>query len=45
MKMSFEMKKKQTIYFKTLPFYVLIEGPENKKLSNIELLHELPCYN
>ena len=30
----------------TLPFYnVLIEKPEIKKLSNIELLHELPFYD
>ena len=29
--------------FQTLPFYnVLIEKPEIKKLSNVELLHELP---
>ena len=27
-----------------LPFYnTLIEKPEIKKLSNIELLHEIPC--
>ena len=46
MKMSFGMKKKQKIYFKPLPFYnVLIEKPEIKKLSNIELLHELPFYD
>ena len=32
--------------FQTLPFYnVLIEKLEIKKLSNIELLHELPFYN
>ena len=40
------MKKKQKILFQTLPFYnVLIEKPEIKKLSNIELLHELPFYD
>ena len=32
--------------FQTLPFYnVLIEKPEINKLSNIELLHELPFYD
>ena len=32
--------------FQTLPFYnVLIEKPEIKKLSNVELLHELPFYD
>ena len=32
--------------FQILPFYnVLIEKPEIKKLSNIELLHELPFYD
>ena len=32
--------------FQTLPFYnVLIKKPEIKKLSNIELLHELPFYD
>ena len=31
---------------KILPFYnVLIEKPEIKKLSNVELLHELPFYD
>ena len=31
--------------FQTLPFYnVLIKKPEIKKLSNIELLHEIPFY-
>ena len=30
----------------TLPFYnVSIEKPEIKKLSNVELLHELPFYD
>ena len=32
--------------FQALPFYnVLIEKPEIKKLSNVELLHELPFYD
>ena len=32
--------------FQTLPFYnVLIGKPEIKKLSNVELLHELPLYD
>ena len=32
--------------FQILPFYnVLIEKPEIKKLSNVELLYELPFYN
>ena len=32
--------------FQTLPFYnVLTEKPEIKKLSNVELLHELPFYD
>ena len=32
--------------FQILPYYnVLIEKPEIKKLSNIELLHELPFYD
>ena len=45
--MSFGMKKKNPKnLFQTLPFYnVLIERPEIKKLSNIELLHELPFYD
>ena len=31
--------------FQTISFYnVLIEEPEIKKLSNVELLHELPFY-
>ena len=40
--MSFEMKKKQKIYFK---YFLSIEKPKIKKLSNIELLHELPFYD
>ena len=31
--------------FQILPFYVLIEKPKIKHLSNIELLHELPFYD
>ena len=32
--------------FQTLPFYnALVEKPEIKKLSNGELLHELPFYD
>ena len=31
--------------FQILPFYVLIEKPKIKDLSNIELLHELPFYD
>ena len=32
--------------FQTLPFYnVLIEKPKITKLSNVELLHELPFYD
>ena len=31
--------------FQALPFYnVLIEKPEIRKLSNVELLHELPFF-
>ena len=44
--MSFGMEKKQKKLFQTLPFYnVLIEKPEVKELSNVELLHELPFYD
>ena len=45
--MSFGMKKKHFLFiFQTLPFYnVLIEKPNMKHLSNIELLHELPFYD
>ena len=40
MKMSFG------VHFSSTSFYnVLIEKPEIKKLSNIELLHELPFYD
>ena len=32
--------------FKILPFYnTFIEGPKVKKLSNVELLKELPFYD
>ena len=43
--MSFRMKKKQKISFKHFDRNVLIEKPEIKKLSNIELLHGLPFYD
>ena len=33
-------------YFKELPFYnVPIEKPKIKRLKNIDLLPELPCYD
>ena len=45
-KNEFWNKKEAKILFQTLPFYnVLTENPEIKKLSNIELLHELPFYD
>ena len=45
-KNEFWNKKEAKQLFQTLPFYdVLIEKPEIKKLSNIELLHELPFYD
>ena len=38
------MNEKQA--FQILPFYnVFIEKPEINKLSNVELLHELPFYD
>ena len=43
MKMVFGMKKKQKIYFKH--YNGSIEKSEINKLSNIELLHELPLYD
>ena len=44
--MSFGMKKKKKYLFQTLPLYnVLTERLEIKKLSNIELLHELFMMN
>ena len=43
---KFWNEKEAKNLFQTLPFYnVLIEKPEIKKLSNIELLHELPFYD
>ena len=43
---EFWNEKEAKNLFKTLPFYdVLIENSEIKKLSNIELLHELPFYD
>ena len=44
--MDFGMKKKQKNLFPVLPFdNVLIEKPEIKKISNLELLQELPFYD
>ena len=43
---EFWNEKEAKNLFQTLPFYnALIEKPEIKKLSNIELLHELPFYD
>ena len=43
---EFWNEKEAKSLFQTLPFYnVLIEKPEIKKLSIIELLHELPFCN
>ena len=43
---KFSNEKEAKNLFQTLPFYnVLIEKPEIKKLSNIELLHELHFYD
>ena len=45
-KNEFWNEKEAKELFQTLPFYnVLIENPEIKKLSNVELLHELPFYD
>ena len=45
-KNEFWNKKEAKQLFQILPFYnILIEKPEIKKLSNIELLHELPFYD
>ena len=42
-KNEFWNEKEAKDLFQTLPFYnLLIEKPEIKKLSNVELLHELP---
>ena len=42
-KNEFWNEKEAKTLFQILPFYnVLIEKPEIKKLSNVELLHELP---
>ena len=38
-------EKEAKSLFQTLPFYFLIERPEIKKSSNVELLHELPFYD
>ena len=43
---EFWNEKEAHILFQTLRFYnVLIETPEINKLSNVELLHELPFYD
>ena len=43
---EFWNEKEAKNLYQTLPFYnVLIKRPEIKKLSNIELLHELPFYD
>ena len=45
-KNEFSNEKEAKHLFQILPFYnVLIEKPEIKKLSNVELLHELPFYD
>ena len=43
--MSFWNEKEAKKLFKELPFYILIEKPKIKHLSNIELLHELPFFD
>ena len=45
-KNEFWNEKKAKNLFQTVPFYnALIEKPEIKKLSNVELLHELLFYD
>ena len=44
-KNEFWNEKQAKELFQILPFYVLIEKPDIKKLSNVELLHELPFYD
>ena len=44
-KNKFWNEKQAKELFQILPFYVLIEKPEIKHLSSIELLHELPFYD
>ena len=44
-KNEFGNEKEAKKLFQTLPFYVLIEKPKMKKLSNAKLLHELPFYD
>ena len=39
--MSFWNEKEAKELFQELPFYVLIENPKIRHLSNIKLLHEL----
>ena len=40
-----EDEKEAKKLFQMLPFYVLIEKPKIKHLSNVKLLHELPFYD
>ena len=44
-KNEFWNEKQAKELFQILPFYVLMEKPKIKHLSNIELLHELPFYD
>ena len=44
-KNEFWNEKQAKELFQILPFYVLIEKPDIKKISNVELLHELPFYD
>ena len=45
-KNEFWNEKEAKNLFQILPFHnVLIEKPEVKQLSNVELLHELPFYD
>ena len=44
-KNEFWNEKQAKELFQILPFYVLIEKPDIKKITNVELLHELPFYD
>ena len=44
-KNEFWNEKQAKELFQILPFYVLVEKPKIKHLSNIKLLHELPFYD
>ena len=44
-KNKFWKEKEANELFQILPFYVLIEKPKIKHLSNIELLHEPSFYD